>query len=151
MVHHARLGRVMGVPSDNILVCEDGNQVELTDSGLTRAGDVPSEYIYVDGTSIGGVGHSVLSDRRVLGEEGVVSAIVCVDLEREELISGPEIITRGWVHEPESGQLLKEGTERVRDAVNLALQSGAVTQDELRRIIRKSIGSYVSQAPADAQ
>ncbi len=146
MVHHARLGRVMGVPSDNILVCEDGNQVELTDSGLTRAGDVPSEYIYVDGTSIGGVGHSVLSDRRVLGEEGVVSAIVCVDLERQELISGPEIITRGWVHEPESGQLLKEGTERVRDAVNLALQSGAVTQDELRRIIRKSIGSYVSHS-----
>ena len=145
MVHHARLGVQMGVSASNILVCEDGNEITLGAAGLRRSGEVPSEFIYVDGTSIGEVGNSVLSERRVLGDEGVVTAIVCVDFRAQRLVSGPEIVTRGWVHEPESMDLLKAGADRVRESVQTALGAGNVSPDEVRRIVRKSIGSFVSQ------
>ncbi len=71
MVSHAKLARDMGVPADRVLVCEDGDQLELDDAGLRRAGRVPAGYLYVDGI-VGDVGQGVLRDRRVLAEEGVV-------------------------------------------------------------------------------
>jgi ribonuclease J len=133
MVHHARLAMVMGVEPSHILVCEDGNSITLGAQGLRRSGEVPSEFIYV------------LSERRVLGDEGVVTAIICVDFKAQRVVSGPEIVTRGWVHEPESAELLKAAADRVREAVDTALGAGNVSPDELRRVMRKSIGSYVSQ------
>src|SRR5690606_32263919 len=66
MVAHAKLGELMGVPATNVLLCEDGDVIELSDSGLAHAGRVPSGYVYVDGI-VGDVGQGVIRDRRVLG------------------------------------------------------------------------------------
>ena len=78
-----------------MLVCEDGDQLVLTDDGVQRIERaVPAGYLYVDGI-VGDVGHGVLRDRRVLAEEGVVVVIVTVDVTSRSVLAGPEIITRG--------------------------------------------------------
>ena len=106
----------MGVAEQNILVCEDGDQLVLGDHGITRGEKVPAGYLYVDGI-VGDVGQGVLRDRRVLAEEGVVVVVVAVDVTTGAIITGPEVITRGWVYAPEAEALLDECAEEVRKAV----------------------------------
>ncbi|MFN8018265.1 MAG: ribonuclease J, partial [Acidimicrobiales bacterium] len=105
MYAHAELGRLMGVAEANVLVCEDGDRVALTDDGLVRDGKVPAHYLYVDGI-VGDVGHGVIRDRQVLAEEGVVVVIATVDHETAELVIAPEVITRGWIYADEAEDLL---------------------------------------------
>jgi ribonuclease J len=142
LVAHARLAETMGTPHDHIVVAEDGDRLVLDDAGLRAVGRVPADYVYVHGT-VGGVGTGVLADRRILADEGVVSAIVCIDRANKKIVAGPQITTRGWVHEAESGDLLGDLTERVRNAVQSGLDEGA-EQSRLEKLIRKSAGSFVS-------
>ena len=103
---------------------------------------MPSEYIYVHGT-VGDIGHGVLRDRRILADDGVVAAIVCVDRKKRQLVSGPEIVTRGWIYEPEAGDLLAELAERVRNSVEKALADGADVSG-IERAVRRASGGFVS-------
>jgi ribonuclease J len=144
MVAHARHGRTMGVPADHVLVCQDGDQLTLDADGLSRTGQVPAGYLYVDGI-IGDVGTGVLRDRRVLAEEGVVVVIVGVDVETGAVLMGPEIITRGWVYAPEAEDLLEQCAERVRDAVKEAFERDATGIEDLQRAVRRAAGRFVNQ------
>lgn len=143
LVAHSRLGAVMGVPKDRILVAEDGDSLILDDDGLRFGERVPSEYIYVHG--VGDVDHTTLRDRQILGTEGVVAAIVCVDLERRELVSGPEIATRGWVAPEESGDLFAGVADRVAKLVQQALNADEVSQRSIEKAVRRGAGSYVGE------
>ena len=129
---HARLANQMGIPDTNILLCEDGDVVMLSDGGIDFAGRVPAGYLYVDGI-VGDVGHGVLRDRRVLAEEGVVVVILTIDGSTGNVITGPEIITRGWVYAPEAEDLIDEATDHVRRAVEHAFASGPTTPSRCRR------------------
>ena len=91
------------------------------------------------------VGHGVLRDRRVLAEEGVVVVIVAVDVDRREIITGPEIITRGWVHAPEAEPLLKEASDVVAAAVIEAFGRDATDIEALQRVRRKTTGKFVNE------
>ena len=144
MVHHSRLAMEMGVPSSNVLLCEDGDVVELSDSGIDFAGNVPAGYLYVDGI-VGDVGHGVLRDRRILAEEGVVVVIVTVDVQNRAIVTGPEIVTRGWVHAPEAEDLLEEAAEKVRDSLKEAFAEDATDFETLRRHVRRAAGAFVSE------
>ncbi|NLA36739.1 MAG: ribonuclease J, partial [Actinobacteria bacterium] len=143
LVAHARLGEVMGVAKKNILVAEDGDSLILDDDGLRFGDRVPSEYIYVHG--VGDVDHTTLRDRQILGTEGVVAAIVCVDLERRELVSGPEIATRGWVAPEESADLFNGVADRVAQLVRQALNADEVSQRSIEKAVRRAAGSYVGE------
>ena len=116
LTHHARLAGQMGVPEGRVLLAEDGDVIELTDAGIDFVGEVPAGYLYVDGI-VGDVGRGVLRDRKVLAEEGVVVVVVTVDAKTGEVLTGPEIITRGWVYAPEAEELLDEAREAVRAAI----------------------------------
>ena len=139
---HAELARLMGVADAKVLICEDGDRIALTDAGLQRAGKVPARYLYVDG--IGDVGHGVIRDRQVLAEEGVVVVIATVDHDAAELITGPEVITRGWIYADEAEDLLDEMRALVGDALLKALQKGDHDVDRLQRVIRKAAGKFVA-------
>ncbi|MBV6509157.1 MAG: Ribonuclease J1 [Acidimicrobiales bacterium] len=141
---HARIARLMGTPADRVIIAEDGDQLVLDDDGLRIAGRVPAGYLYVDGT-VGDVGHGVLRDRRVLSEEGMVVVVVGVDVATRSIISGPEIITRGWVFAPEAEGLLEEATERVRRAVQDAFDHDAVDIETLQRHVRRAAGAFVNE------
>jgi ribonuclease J len=144
MVANARLGVLMGVPEQNVLVCEDGDTLELSDSGLAKVGRVPAGYLYVDGI-VGDVGQGVLRDRKVLAEEGVVVVVVTVDVDAGKVLTGPEIITRGWVYAPEAEDLLDEACDRVAEVVEKSLAKGVRDIDALERDVRKAAGKFVAE------
>ncbi len=128
---HGELARQMGVADDHVLLCEDGDRVELGDDGIRRLDGVPAGYLFVDGT-VGDVGQGVLRDRKVLAEEGVVVVIVGVDLQTGAILTGPEIVTRGWVYAPEAEDLLDGAAEAVRDGIKSAFSTdGTVDHDTL--------------------
>lgn len=133
----------MGVDEKRILLCEDGDRIELNDKGLKRAGRVPAPYLYVDGI-VGDVNHGVLRDRQVLAEEGVVVLIVSVDHDAMELLAEPEVITRGWIHADEAEDLLDEVRRTVGAAVEKALDKGDADVESLQRVARKAAGKFVN-------
>jgi ribonuclease J len=144
LVHHAALAREMGVPADQVLLCEDGDAVRLDGDGVHRDGTVPAGYLYVDGT-VGDVGHGVLRDRRVLAEEGVVMVVATVDLQRRTLTGAPVIATKGWVHAAESEALLDDASAAVADALVQAMAEGAHDVEVLTRHARRALGRLVNE------
>jgi ribonuclease J len=146
MVAHARLARTMGVVGpEHVLVCTDGDQLALDDDGLRVDAAVPAGYLYVDGI-IGDVGHGVLRDRRVLAEEGVVVVVVTVDVATGAILTGPEVITRGWVYAPEAEPLLAECAEEVRQAVKESFVEGATDIEALQKVVRRAAGRFVNES-----
>jgi ribonuclease J len=144
LVANAKLGHTMGIPRSRVLVCEDGDVLELTDDGLQAVGRVPAGYLYVDGI-VGDVGQGVLRDRRVLAEEGVVVVVVTVDTQTGKVLVGPEIITRGWVYAPEAEDLLDEACDTVAAAVERALAEGIRDVEALERDVRRAAGRFVNE------
>ena len=144
MTHHARLAMRMGVNQDNVLLCEDGDVIELKDGGAAFAGEVPAGYLYVDGI-VGDVGHGVLRDRRVLSEEGVVIVVVTVDARTGEVLTGPEIITRGWVYAPEAEDLLEEAKQAVLAGIKEGTDKGGADYESVRRHARQALGRFVNE------
>jgi ribonuclease J len=144
LTHHARLAEEMGVDPGRILLAEDGDVVDLTAQGIDFGGEVPAGYLYVDGI-VGDVGQGVLRDRRVLAEEGVVVLVVTVDAKSGEVLTGPEIITRGWVYAPEAEELLGEARQAVLTALEEAADSGSVDFENIRRRARQALGRFVNE------
>ncbi|WP_208029655.1 ribonuclease J [Rhabdothermincola sediminis] len=145
LVAHARLATGMGFRSEQVMVCEDGDRLTLHDGGLeVQRGAAPAGYLYVDGI-IGDVSAGVLRDRRVLAEEGVVVVIVAVDVTTGAIVTGPEVITRGWVHAPEAEDLLDQCAQQVRDAVKDAFNKDATDIESLQRQVRRAAGRFVNE------
>ena len=144
MVAHGRIAEDIGIDPDHVMVCEDGDQIVLDDQGVHRGGKVSANYVFVDGI-VGDVGRGVLRDRRVLSEEGVVVVIVAVDTHARSVVTGPEIITRGWVYAPEAEDLLEEGAEVVRAELLEALSQGTTDLETLQQRIRRSTGRFVNE------
>lgn len=144
MVANAHLARVMGVPEQRIVLCEDGDVIEITDDGIERTDRVPAGMLYVDGI-VGDVGHGVLRDRKVLAEEGVVVVVVTVDVGAGKVLVGPEVITRGWVYAPEAEDLIDEACLAVSAAVERALGNGTRDVDALEKEVRRAAGKFVSE------
>jgi ribonuclease J len=144
LVANAALGRRMGVAPDQVMLCEDGDVIVIDDEGLSLGERVPAGYVYVDGI-IGDVGTGVIRDRRVLAEEGVVVVVVTVDVQTAEIVTGPEIITRGWVYAPEAEDLLDEACDTVTEAVQRALAGGVRDVEALERDVRRAAGKFVNE------
>jgi ribonuclease J len=125
-------------------MCEDGDQIVMTDSGLIRGDRVRAGHLYVDGI-VGDVGRGVLRDRRMLAEEGVVVVIVAVDPKEGSIVSGPELITRGWVYAPEAEDLLDEAASLIRSEVTDVLAAGPFELEQLQQSIRRTAGRFVNE------
>ncbi len=143
MANHLRLANTMGITGDRLLLCEDGDTVRIDDSGLHRDGGVPGGYLFVDGSTVGDIGHGVLRDRMVLSEEGVVMAVATIDVKRGEVVGAPQIITRGWAYDDETDALLDEARDRVKAALEKALVGGSHDHESLNRVARKALGQLV--------
>jgi ribonuclease J len=141
LTHHARLAKTLGMSDNHVLLCEDGDVIELSDAGIDFGDTVPAGYLYVDGI-VGDVGEFVLRDRKVLADEGVVIVVVTVDSKTGDVIGRPEVITRGWVYAPEAEGLLDEARERVRQHVS---EVASTDVDTLRKAARSALGKFVSE------
>ena len=121
LVHHALMAEQVGVPRENIFVVESGTVLEFGPDWGRVNGQVTEGHVMVDGLGIGDVGNVVLRDRHLLSRDGFVVVVVGVDAESGQVVVGPDIITRGFVYIRESGDLIEEASQRVREA----LQRGA--------------------------
>lgn len=144
LFNHTMIARDMGVTSNNILLCEDGDVVVLSGEGIDFAGEVPAGYLYVDGV-VGDVNRGVLRDRKVLSEEGVIVVVVTVEIQSGEVVTGPEIITRGWIHADEAEGILEEAKAEVRRSISDAASQDALDLDTLRRHVRSALAKYVNK------
>ncbi|MEI8001420.1 MAG: ribonuclease J [Actinomycetes bacterium] len=143
LIHHARLAEAVGMESDRVLVCADGDAVTLGDDLTVERRAVPAGYQYVDGI-IDDISVGVLRDRRNLAEEGVVVVIVTVDATTGELITGPDIVTRGWIYEAEAADLLEDAKDAVRQSLAAATGEGVTDFEILRRHARRALGRFIS-------
>ena len=143
MANHIRLANSLGITGDRLLLCEDGDAVRLDAGGLHRDGEVPGGYLFVDGSTVGDIGHGVLRDRMVLAEEGVVMAVATIDLKRGELVGPTQIITRGWAYDDDTDSLLDQARDDVRVALEKALAGGTHDHETLNRVARKALGRLV--------
>jgi ribonuclease J len=144
LVAHAAIATDMGLAEDRVLICEDGDQLVITDQGVRRGNRIPAGYLYVDGSGIGDISHGVLRDRKVLAEDGIVVVLATVDIANRQVVGQPEIITKGWV-DPNAGELIDEISDNVHEALDAALQRAERADiDVLNKAVRRAAGSFIS-------
>ncbi len=148
--HHARLAEEVGIPRDRVLICEDGDLVEVGEQ--VRVVDrVPAGMTFVDGLGIGDVGGEVLRDRRKLAGDGVVVVVLTVDGRSGELLGGPEILNRGFVHEETSGDILEEARRRVmltiEESAEAQVTDPSVLQQNVRRVLKRYFVEVTQRKP----
>jgi ribonuclease J len=143
LVAHQELALAMGMEPERVVLCEDGDQIRLSDDGIEHLGSVGGGHLYVDGT-VGDLGGTVLSERRILGDDGFVTVVVHVDSEQGEILAGPDVISRGWVEHP----ALADHEEAVADAVEKQLRNALRDPDHdldrLTQIVRRAAGQTVN-------
>ena len=115
---HAQLAQRMGMNPKNIVISETGRVVEVTRDRIKLAGSVPSGRVLVDGYGVGDVGSVVLRDRKRLAEDGVIVVVLTLSSTDSSLVTGPDIVTRGFVYVKESEELMDALKELATDVMN---------------------------------
>jgi ribonuclease J len=115
---HANLARQVGVPPENISVIENGQVIELEDGQMRHGERVPGGYVFVDGSGVGSVGPSVVREREALARDGIVVISLALDKASGRLREEPEILTRGFVYQKDSADLLAQARRRITDTVS---------------------------------
>jgi ribonuclease J len=141
LANHARLAREVGIPADHILICEDGDTVDI-DETVRRGDRIPSGMVLVDGLGIGDVGTEVLRDRRKLAGDGVVVVVVTADAHSGEVLAGPDIITRGFIHDETSEDILEDARHRVLTSLKEVASEEVGDPNILKQHIRRTLGKY---------
>ena len=151
LVLHARLAEKVGIPVENIIVAEDGDVIEFGDRGAGKSGRVEVGKVLVDGKGVGDVGEMVLKDRMHLSQDGMVLAIVALNETTGEIIFGPDIVTRGFVFEEESSELLEEARAVVIETLNSinaeAKRESLEVKEEIRKALRRFFNKTLERRP----
>ena len=143
--HHARLAHEVGIPPERTLVCEDGDVVEVGEE-VRHVDRIQAGMTFVDGLGIGDVGGEVLRDRRKLSADGVVVVVIIVDSQTGELVGGPDLVNRGFVHEESSADILEEGRLRVIEAVKESADARVTDPSALQQNVRRVLKRYFNEA-----
>ncbi len=106
LMKHAFLAHAMGIDDKNIYISEIGETVELTDSYIKKAGNIPAGDVYVDGLGVGDVGNVVLNDRKRLSQDGIIIVVATIDAHDGYVVSGPDIVSRGFVYVKDNEDLM---------------------------------------------
>lgn len=114
---HAQLAKTMGMPSQNILITENGKVIEITPEKIAVTGSVPAGRILVDGLGIGDVGSIVLRERKHLAQDGLIVVVAGLDPQSGQIISGPDLISRGFVYVRGAEELMEEARAIARDVL----------------------------------
>ncbi len=144
LVHHAELARSMGLANKHILLCEDGDQIEVRADGIRRAGEVPAGLHYIDG-SAGDLDERPLEERRMLAEFGVLLLSAGVDVELRRIVQPVRVVARGWFDGETDRQLLAAVTDVVRVAIEEALAEGERDESALNKAAQRAAGRLLGQ------
>ncbi|MCI8909393.1 MAG: ribonuclease J [Oscillibacter sp.] len=140
---HSQVAQDMGMDRNHIAIAEIGSVIELTAKTLKIGGTVPAGEVYVDGNGVGDVGAVVMRDRKRLAEDGMVVVVMPISAHNGDLLSEPEIITRGFIYVKESGDLMKELQSVALEAASSVTRRRGRDDGELRGTVKSAVSSYL--------
>ena len=141
---HAETAEHLGyIPKNNIYIAENGQNIRVSQDGLVLEGTVPSGAVMVDGYGVGDVGNVVLRDRHHLSEDGIVIVTVAVDGRTGQVVSGPEIVSRGFVYVRESEELLDGARTQVEMALDRSLAENLHDWASVKARVREALSGYI--------
>ena len=143
LIKHANIAKDLGMPKENIVIAENGSVIELSKEGINVAGKIQSGKVLVDGLGVGDVGNIVLRDRRLLSQDGIMIVVVTIDHETYQVVSGPDIVSRGFVYVREAEDLMEEAREKVLSALDRCEANGVTEWSMIKSAIRDSLGRFL--------
>ncbi len=143
LIAQRKIAKDLGIPKENIFILHSGEILELSEDSAKVAGKVPVGAILVDGLGVGDVGNVVLRDRQHLAEDGIVIVVFGIDKDSAQLVSGPSIVSRGFVYVRESDKLIEDATDMVYDDVTEALEKGITDWAKLKNIVKDTLSDYI--------
>ncbi|WP_139904925.1 ribonuclease J [Clostridium thermarum] len=136
---HSELAQQLGMHKSNIFILEIGQVLEISDTAAGITGRVRSGSVLVDGIGVGDVGNIVLRDRKSLAQDGMFTIVVAIEKESYSIISGPDVITRGFVYAKESEELIGEAKEVARKEIENCLDKKILEWSLLKNNVKKSV------------
>ena len=141
--HHGDLAEDLGMKKSDIFILETGNVLELTKNSCKKEGKVRTGAIFVDGLGVGDVGNIVLRDRRHLAQDGMLTIVVAIERDTLSIVSGPDVITRGFVYVKESEELINKVKELSVNELEKCLGMGVIEWYVLKGSIKKNVENYI--------
>ncbi|NSA87044.1 mRNA degradation ribonuclease J1/J2 [Clostridium beijerinckii] len=133
----------MGVDKSKTFILENGDVFELTRATGKVSGKVPFGRVLVDGMGVGDIGSMVLRDRKNLAENGIITVVIAIDIRNKIIISGPDIVSRGFVYVRNSEELIDEVRNIVTNVVEKCLDRNITQWAEIKNGIRREVDNYV--------
>lgn len=151
LAFHAQLAEKVGIPRENIFILENGDILEITEEGAKKNGKVNSGMVFIDGRGRGGVEDIVLRDRRRLAHDGIVLVLLAVEKLTGTIVSGPEIISRGFIFEDASPEVIGEVKRIVSDALREMdrelITDSSLLKDRLRTVLKRYLRNTMQRRP----
>lgn len=139
----AKIAAALGIDKDNIFILKTGQVLELNEEAAEITGEIENGSVFVDGLGVGDVGNVVLRDRQRLAADGIIIIMLAMSEYSDFVISGPEIVTRGFVYIKESDELLDEARLVVEEELDTCIGKGISDRNKIKNILRDALGSFV--------
>ena len=140
---HSELAVEMGIPKENVKVLTTGDVLEISEDVFKVTGRVPAQGILVDGLGVGDVGNIVLRDRQHLSQNGLLIVVVTLERETNQLLAGPDIVSRGFVYVRESETLMEDCKEVIQEALDTCLNKGVTDWNRIKTSIKDSVSEFL--------
>lgn len=143
LIRHAEIAQMMGVPKDNIFLLSSGDVLTITEDKAEVTDEVTAQGILVDGLGVGDVGNIVLRDRQMLSENGLIIVVISLERGTNQVLAGPDIVSRGFVYVRESENLMEEAREVVRGALDRCLAKYITDWSRIKTEIKDSLNDFI--------
>ena len=143
LIRHAELAQMLGIPKDNIFLLSSGDVLTLSNEKAAITGEVPAQGIFVDGLGVGDVGNIVLRDRQLLSENGLIIVVISLEKYTNQILAGPDIVSRGFVYVRESENLMEEAREVVEKALVKTLSKNNADWGKMKTEIKDSLSDFI--------
>lgn len=140
---HAKLAEQVGIPPENIFILDNGDTVEIAGGKARYGPKIPAGNVLIDGLGVGDVGNIVLRDRKVLSQDGILVVVVTLSKQDGKILSGPDIISRGFVYVRESEELFEEANRIVTQTLTKCIEANIQDWSTLKNNVRDALGRYL--------
>jgi len=151
LIKHAQLAEELGIPRENIFITENGGIIEFTRHGASMGGKVTAGKVLIDGLGVGDVGNIVLRDRKQLSQDGILIVVMTISRSTGAIVSGPDVVTRGFVYVRESESMLDEAKQKVRQTMARCRENRvtewAVLKNQIRDALSKQFYEKTRRRP----
>ena len=139
----AEVAMELGIPKENVFMMASGDVLEMNEENAAITGKVPVGAILVDGLGVGDVGNVVLRDRQHLAEDGIIIVVVTLDSASGQVLSGPDLVSRGFVYVKESDELMEEARELMEKVMDNCVSKGCTDWGKIKSSVKDSLGDFI--------